>query len=44
MPPKKKNQANAFMVFTKEWKAKYGKDLTLNEAVEKAGKIWAVSL
>ncbi|XP_037819034.1 protein maelstrom 1 [Lucilia sericata] len=41
MPPKKKTVANGFMNFTFEWKSKYGRNLTLTEATQEAGKVWA---
>lgn len=41
MPPKKKNAPNAFMLFTYEWKAKYGQRMSLSEATTAAGKLWA---
>ncbi|XP_055843862.1 protein maelstrom [Episyrphus balteatus] len=39
MPPKKKT--NGFMVFTFEWKEKYGRHMSLSQATTEAGKIWA---
>lgn len=44
MAPKKKAQANGFMVFTMEWKGKYGKHMSVSEATKKTGDIWAVSI
>ena len=37
----KKITPNGFMVFTFEWKAKYGQRMNLSEATAAAGKIWA---
>ncbi|KAI9588850.1 protein maelstrom 1-like [Glossina fuscipes] len=37
----KKQCTNGFMVFTFEWKAKYGKQISLRDATAEAGKIWA---
>lgn len=39
MPPKKKT--NGFMVFTFEWKEKYGRHMSLSQATTESGKIWA---
>uniref|UniRef100_A0A1A9X579 HMG box domain-containing protein n=1 Tax=Glossina brevipalpis TaxID=37001 RepID=A0A1A9X579_9MUSC len=39
MAPKKVS-TNGFMMFTVEWKTKYGKQLSLREATAQAGKIW----
>uniref|UniRef100_A0A1A9WKI0 HMG box domain-containing protein n=1 Tax=Glossina brevipalpis TaxID=37001 RepID=A0A1A9WKI0_9MUSC len=36
----KKSKTNGFMVFTMEWKGKYGRQLSLREATAEAGKIW----
>ncbi|XP_017471127.1 PREDICTED: protein maelstrom 1-like [Rhagoletis zephyria] len=36
----KKPKTNGFMMFTTEWRSKYGKKLSLAEATEEAGKIW----
>uniref|UniRef100_T1PAS7 PiRNA pathway germ-plasm component n=1 Tax=Musca domestica TaxID=7370 RepID=T1PAS7_MUSDO len=40
MPPKKKQKPNAFMVFALEWKSKYGKGLSMEQATKRAGEVW----
>ncbi|XP_039961078.1 protein maelstrom 1 [Bactrocera tryoni] len=37
----KKQARNGFMIFTMDWKSKYGKHLTLQQATTEAGGIWA---
>ena len=39
----KKQSRNGFMIFTMDWKSKYGKHLTLSEATTESGRIWGVS-
>ncbi|XP_073828405.1 protein maelstrom 1-like [Musca autumnalis] len=40
MPPKKKQKPNAFMVFALEWKSKFGRGLSMEQATKKAGEVW----
>lgn len=40
MPPRKQQKANGFMVFTLEWKNKYGRNLSISEATDAAGNVW----
>ncbi|XP_075149849.1 protein maelstrom-like [Haematobia irritans] len=39
MPPKQQ-KSNGFMIFTLEWKNKYGRGMSISEATTEAGKAW----